>query len=67
MSGVLWKAPSDTWYLLAAGSDEVASISVTGGVTHDAVGRTLAVAVERGVRAELSASLVDGGRLAALH
>nr|WP_245641083.1 hypothetical protein [Streptomyces megasporus] len=67
LSGVLWKAPSDTWYLLAAGSDEVASISVTGGVTHDAVGRTLAVAVERGVRAELSASLVDGGRLAALH
>ncbi|GAA2443054.1 hypothetical protein [Streptomyces macrosporus] len=67
LGGALWKSPSGAWYLLAAGSDEVASISVTGGVTHRAVGRTLAVAAEKDARVELSASLVDGGRLAALH
>ncbi|GAA2401815.1 hypothetical protein GCM10010420_31000 [Streptomyces glaucosporus] len=67
LGGVLWRAPSGVRYLLAAGSDEVVSISVTGGVTHRAAGRTLAVEADEGVRVELSASLVDGGRLAALH
>ena len=67
LGGVLWKSPSGAWYLLAAGSEDVVSITATGGVTYSAAGRTLAVPVAEGTRAELSAGLVDGGRLAALH
>ncbi|MEE1939929.1 hypothetical protein V1L54_11010 [Streptomyces sp. TRM 70361] len=67
LGGVLWKAPSGTWYLLAAGSEEVRSITVTGDLTHSESGPQLALAAEEDTRVEITAELTDGGRLAALH
>jgi hypothetical protein len=66
LSGVLWKSQADHWYLLAAGSAGVASVTASGGVTGAARGRTLALPAEQGTRVDLSAELSDGGTLQAL-
>jgi hypothetical protein len=49
--------------VLAAGSREVESITASGGVRGSREGRYLAVAAQRGARAELSARLADGAEL----
>ncbi|MET8945025.1 hypothetical protein ABZX30_15955 [Streptomyces sp. NPDC004542] len=60
LAGVLWKAGTGNWYLLAAGSRGTASIRTTGGVTASAQGNLLAVKAEQGARADLKGTLDDG-------
>ncbi|MER6343719.1 hypothetical protein ACWC10_00175 [Streptomyces sp. NPDC001595] len=67
LAGVLWKAESGDWYLLAAGSRETVSISASGGVSGSADGNVLAVRTERGARAELRGTLESGRTISALR
>jgi hypothetical protein len=60
LAGVLWKAESGHWYLLAAGSRGTASISTTGGLRASARGGLLAARAEQGVRAQLKGTTDDG-------
>ncbi|MDI5968241.1 hypothetical protein POF50_002575 [Streptomyces sp. SL13] len=66
LSGVLWKSPAGRWFLVAAGSPEVASLAVSGGLRYAAPGRTAIVPAASGSKATLSARLTDGTALAAL-
>jgi hypothetical protein len=65
LSGVLWKSPVGHWYLVAAGSPEVASITA-GGLGGSSDGHTLAVPAKPTSHPELSGRLPDGSTLAAL-
>ncbi|MFB7372322.1 hypothetical protein ACFC0D_21040 [Streptomyces sp. NPDC056222] len=67
LSGVLWQAKSGQWYVLAAGSDDVASLRTTGGVKDETEGRLLAVKAKAGTRADLNGTLEDGTRVGALR
>jgi hypothetical protein len=67
LSGVLWQAKSGQWYVLAAGSEEFASLRATGGVKGEAEGRFLAVRAKAGTRADLEGTLEDGTRVGALR
>ncbi|WP_330238512.1 hypothetical protein [Streptomyces sp. NBC_00525] len=67
LAGVLWQSPGGRWYVLAAGSEEFASLSTSGGVTGEVRGRLLAVPAEEGDRPRLHGRLEDGGRVDALH
>ncbi|MEU5824245.1 hypothetical protein ABZ798_24405 [Streptomyces sp. NPDC047803] len=67
LAGVLWKSPGGRWYVLAAGSEQFASLATSGGVTGSARGRLLAVPAEAGARPRLEGRLTDGGRVVALH
>ncbi|MFE5486400.1 hypothetical protein [Streptomyces sp. NPDC056527] len=67
LSGVLWQAKSGQWYVLAAGSEEFASLRTTGGVKGEAEGRFLAVKAQAGTRADLNGTLEDGTRVGALR
>ncbi|MFJ3085498.1 hypothetical protein [Streptomyces sp. NPDC086838] len=67
LAGVLWKSPGGRWYVLAAGSEQFASLATSGGVTGSARGRLLAVPAEAGARPRLEGRLKDGGRVVALH
>ncbi|WP_329024626.1 hypothetical protein [Streptomyces sp. NBC_01423] len=67
LAGVLWKSPGGRWYVLAAGSEQFASLTTSGGVTGSARGRLLAVPAEAGARPRLEGRLKDGGRVVALH
>ncbi|MEW1656484.1 hypothetical protein [Streptomyces sp. NPDC093707] len=67
LSGVLWKSAVGRWWLLAAGSDQITSITASGGVRAQASGRLLAVPAPAGTQADLKATLTDGGTLRALH
>jgi hypothetical protein len=66
LAGVLWKGADGRRWLLAAGSDQVASISVTGGVRGQAPGRLLSLPAKVGDRAELAGRLVNGRKIGAL-
>jgi hypothetical protein len=66
LSGVLWKSRAGNWYLLAAGSEDVTSITASGGVSGTAQGRTLALPTKQGTRVDLTARLSDGHTLQAL-
>ncbi|MDK1474075.1 hypothetical protein QNO07_11720 [Streptomyces sp. 549] len=63
LSGVLWKSGAENWYLLAAGSRQVASISATGDVRTRVRGRVMAAEAKEGAKAELTAKLRGGGEL----
>ncbi|MFE5157384.1 hypothetical protein ACFRNT_02470 [Streptomyces sp. NPDC056697] len=67
LAGVLWKARSGRWYLLAAGSRQVTGIVATGGVRGRGYGRGLTLPAKAGARADLRARLADGGRLSPLR
>ncbi|MFV2121600.1 hypothetical protein ACE14D_25460 [Streptomyces sp. Act-28] len=67
LAGVVWKDPGGRWYVLAAGSPEVASLATSGGVEGDTEGRLLTIGAERGVRAELTGRLRDGRPVEALR
>ncbi|MEU9864514.1 hypothetical protein AB0D99_26930 [Streptomyces sp. NPDC047971] len=67
LSGVLWQAKSGQWYVLAAGSEDFASLRTTGGVRGEAEGRLLAVKAKAGARADLNGTLDDGTRVGALR
>lgn len=66
LSGVLWKSQAGNWYLLAAGSKDVASVTASGGVTGTAQGRMLALPAKQGTKVDLSAKLSDGRTLQVL-
>ncbi|WP_432816202.1 hypothetical protein [Streptomyces vilmorinianum] len=67
LAGVLWQAKGGQWYVLAAGSEEFASLRTTGGVEGEAEGRLLAVKAKAGARADLHGTLENGTRVGALR
>ncbi|RLV08415.1 hypothetical protein CTZ27_06310 [Streptomyces griseocarneus] len=67
LAGALWKSPGGTWYALAAGSDDVESITATGAVQATSPGRLLSAPAKPGARTQLSARLADGTKLAAIQ
>ncbi|MFB7515908.1 hypothetical protein [Streptomyces sp. NPDC056144] len=67
LAGVLWRAPGGSWYVLAAGSDDLASVEATGGVRGRADGSLLAVRATAGARADLRGTAEDGMPVAALR
>ncbi|WP_225822618.1 hypothetical protein [Streptomyces naphthomycinicus] len=67
LAGVLWKSAAGSWYLLAAGGEDTASVRATGGVTASEQGPLLAVEAKRGARADLKGTLTDGRRISGLH
>ena len=67
LAGVLWKSRPGTWYLLAAGSSDTASIRATGGVTASSPGPLLVARAEQGARAQLKGTLTDGRSISGLH
>ncbi|WP_407286249.1 hypothetical protein [Streptomyces sp. BP-8] len=66
LAGVLWKGADGRRWLLAAGSEQIASIGVTGGVRGQAPGRLLSLPAKAGERAELAGRLVNGKKIGAL-
>ncbi|MFG2832576.1 hypothetical protein ACGFWI_34855 [Streptomyces sp. NPDC048434] len=66
LAGVLWKSASGQWWLLAAGSSQVSSITTTGGLRGQAPGRLLAFPAKAGDRAELRGRLVNGKGIGAV-
>ncbi|MGV4887453.1 hypothetical protein ACSR0Z_12605 [Streptomyces viridosporus] len=67
LAGVLWKSAAGAWYLLAAGSPDVASVGATGGAEGTARGHLLTVRAERGARADLKGTLEDGRSISGLR
>ncbi|WP_018545462.1 hypothetical protein [Streptomyces sp. LaPpAH-108] len=66
LAGVLWKSGTGSWYLLAAGSEDVASVRSTGGVKAEGTGRLLAAPAERGAQADLKGTLASGREISGL-
>lgn len=60
LAAVLWKSAAGTWYLLAAGSENVVSIVSWGAVRGRVAGPILAVPAERGARPRVTGRLADG-------
>ncbi|MGW7579042.1 hypothetical protein [Streptomyces sp. NPDC054765] len=60
LAGVLWKAATGQWWLLAAGSGQVTSVTTTGSVHGQAPGRLLTLPAKSGDRAELTGRLANG-------
>ncbi|MGP3685566.1 hypothetical protein ACTVZO_12765 [Streptomyces sp. IBSNAI002] len=68
LAGVLWKSRAGQWYVLAAGSAQFASLSVSGGgVSGSANGNRLAVKAPAGAQVDLSGKLTDGTKAGALR
>lgn len=68
LAGVLWKSRAGQWYVLAAGSAQFASLSVSGGgVSGSAQGNRLAVKAPAGAQVDLSGKLTDGTKAGALR
>ncbi|MFF9812622.1 hypothetical protein [Streptomyces sp. NPDC014006] len=67
LAGVLWKSQGGTWYLLAAGGKDTASIRTTGGLSASADGHVLAARAKQGLQAELKGTLTDGREIGGLH
>ncbi|MEU7059442.1 hypothetical protein [Streptomyces sp. NPDC046197] len=67
LAGVLWRSQAGSWYLLAAGSENTASIATTGGVHASAEGNMLAVRSRQGTRAGLNGTLDDGRQVGGLR
>ncbi|MES9523101.1 hypothetical protein [Streptomyces capoamus] len=67
LAGVLWKSAAGSWYLLAAGGRDTASIGASGGVTAFGRGPLLAAKAAQGARADLTGTLADGRTISGLH
>jgi hypothetical protein len=67
LAGVLWRSKAGAWYLLAAGSRDTASITVSGGVSGSAKGYLLAAQAKQGAQARLKGTLRDGRTIDGLH
>ncbi|MFG3505768.1 hypothetical protein ACGF5F_09645 [Streptomyces sp. NPDC047821] len=70
LAGALWQAPGGQWYMLAAGSGQVASLAVSGGASGGVEdGRLLAAKLpgKPGKQVELTGRLEDGTRIASLR
>ncbi|CAM5629335.1 hypothetical protein SAVIM338S_05992 [Streptomyces avidinii] len=68
LAGTRWRSPAGRWYLLAAGSREVAGITATGAVRAEAAGRALAVPVAgpQGPAVSLTGRLASGAAITAI-
>ncbi len=66
LSRALWQSRTGHWFLLAAGSPDVASITADGDVRHTEQGHTFAAPARQNAQARLSARLTDGGTLSPL-
>ncbi|MEU8776170.1 hypothetical protein [Streptomyces sp. NPDC048606] len=61
LAGVLWKSRAGQWYVLAAGSAQFTSLSVSGeGIGGAANGNRLALKAKEGAQVDLSGKLTDG-------
>jgi hypothetical protein len=67
LAGVLWKSEAGSWYLLAAGDRNTASITTTGGVGGSAQGNLLTVKTKEGAQAGLKGTLESGRSIDALR
>lgn len=67
LAGTHWRAPSGTWYLLAAGSRDITGITAKGDVRAEERDRTLAVRAPRDSSVDLTGRLVDGQSLPAVR
>ncbi|MFE3635410.1 hypothetical protein [Streptomyces cellostaticus] len=67
LAGVLWKARTGDWYLLAAGGPDVTGIRASGGITAAGQGPLLAVKAGKGTRADLRGTLKNGGTINGLR
>ncbi|MFD5512418.1 hypothetical protein ACFWIB_32260 [Streptomyces sp. NPDC127051] len=68
LAGVLWKSKAGQWYVLAAGSAQFASLSVSGGgVNGSGNGNRLAVKAPAGAQVELAGKLTDGTKAGVLR
>ncbi|MFF2788043.1 hypothetical protein ACFVT6_14945 [Streptomyces sp. NPDC058049] len=68
LAGVLWKSRAGQWYVLAAGSAQFASLSVSGGgVSGSANSNRLAVKAPAGAQVDLSGKLTDGTKAGVLR
>ncbi|MEU1038956.1 hypothetical protein ACFYP4_04545 [Streptomyces sp. NPDC005551] len=67
LAGVLWKSAAGSWYLLAAGSRDMVSVSATGGVRGTAQGNLLTLRTKQGARAELTGTLTNGASVTGLR
>lgn len=70
VSGALWKSDGGHWYVLAAGSRDVASLRLTGksgGPSGSSPGRRLAMPAKKGAKAKLTARLDNGEKLRPPH
>ncbi|MFI6102598.1 hypothetical protein [Streptomyces sp. NPDC051310] len=69
LAGALWKSPAGQWYMVAAGSPQVASVEVTGAVRGHEEGRRIAVPVEGkpAGQVELGGRLEDGSEIGVLR
>lgn len=67
LAGVLWKSHGGRWYVLAAGSEQFASLTTSGGVEGWSESRLLTVPARAGDRARLNGTLADGSRVGALR
>ncbi|MFD6920177.1 hypothetical protein ACFV99_08165 [Streptomyces sp. NPDC059944] len=67
LAGVLWKSGAGSWYLLAAGTKDTASVAASGGVRGSAEGPLLAVRTKQGAQAQLKGTLEDGRGISGLR
>ncbi|MCF3963316.1 hypothetical protein L1885_16985 [Streptomyces fuscigenes] len=67
LAGALWKSKAGAWYLLGAGSEQVTSLTASGGVRATVPGRLMSVPAEEGSKARLKGTLADGDSLDTLH
>ncbi|MFG2296603.1 hypothetical protein [Streptomyces sp. NPDC048603] len=67
LAGVLWKSKGGQWYVLAAGSGQFTSLSVSGGATGRSGGNHLAVKAPEGAQVELTGRLADGTKAGVLR
>ncbi|WP_043264067.1 hypothetical protein [Streptomyces sp. CT34] len=67
LAGVLWKTKGGAWWLLAAGSDRITSITARGGARGHAAGRLLAVPAKPDARTDLKGGLAGGGQVGTLR
>ncbi|WP_437090008.1 hypothetical protein [Streptomyces hundungensis] len=67
LAGVLWKSRGGNWFVLAAGSPQVTSVTLSGGMTGSEKGNLLAVRAKEGARAELNGRLADGSPINTLR
>ncbi|WEO97823.1 hypothetical protein A6P39_029510 [Streptomyces sp. FXJ1.172] len=67
LAGVLWKSAAGHWYLLAAGSQDTATIQAGGGITAAGQGPLLMARAKQGARATLKGTLDDGRPISGLR
>jgi hypothetical protein len=67
LAGVLWKANTGGWYLLAAGTRDTESIRASGGVRADTEGSLLTARAKQGAQTELKGTLESGRTISGLR